>query len=342
MQNLLRETVFRQSWGAHPQEWVGLPLPCFREIERAMKPERVPNDPSGLIAGAAAFITWGIVPIYWKLLRLIPAGEILAHRFLWTCVFMILLLSWQRRWPEVISNLRSLRTAFFCAGSGIAIAINWFVFIWAVNAGHVLETSLGYFMTPLVNVLFGAIFLRERLSRAQLFSVLLAAAAVTFLSLGFGKLPWVALTLCVSFGFYGLLRKVSGAAPIPGLFLETTFILPLVLGWLLHLVHQEQQHFTTQDPALALLLVSTGIVTGVPLIWFAHAARHLRLTTLGFLQYLAPSCTFFLGIFVYHETFRRAQFLTFSLIWLALIIFTCDAVFQWRSTRSSPLQPVEM
>ncbi len=156
--------------------------------------KRDPHETSALIAGIAAFVTWGLVPVYWKLLRFIPATEILAHRFVWTCFFMILLLSWQRRWPEVLANARSPRTALFCAGSGIAIAINWFVFIWAVNAGHVLETSLGYFMSPLVNVLLGAIFLRERLTRAQLVSVLLASGAVCYLTFGFGRLPWVALT----------------------------------------------------------------------------------------------------------------------------------------------------
>ncbi|MGH8092002.1 MAG: EamA family transporter RarD [Chthoniobacterales bacterium] len=307
-----------------------------------MKSTIPPNDASGLVAGIAAFMTWGLVPVYWKLLRFIPAHEILAHRFVWTWVFMILLLTGQRRWPEVLANLRSRRTALFCAGSGLAITINWFVFIWAVNSGRVLETSLGYFMTPLVNVLFGAIFLRERLSRPQLASVLLATGAVCFLTFGFGKLPWVALTLCFSFGLYGLLRKVSGAAPIPGLFLETTLIVPLALGCLLYLARQHMLQFGVALPGLSLLLISTGIVTGVPLLWFAHAARHLRLTTLGFLQYLAPSCTFFLGVFVYHEAFRRAQALTFALIWSALVIFTADAVARWRSTRPSALRPVEM
>ena len=307
-----------------------------------MRASDPPNDTSGLVAGIAAFVTWGIVPIYWKLLRFIPAGEILAHRFVWTCVFMVLLLSWQARWGEVFANLRSRRTALFCAASGIAIAINWFVFIWAVNAGHVLETSLGYFMTPLVNVLFGAIFLRERLSRAQVASVLLATGAVLYLTLGFGKLPWVTLTLCFSFGFYGFLRKVSGAASIPGLFLETTVIVPVAVGWLLHIAGSGGAHFGSTTPAFSLLLVSTGIVTGVPLLWFAHAARHLRLTTLGFLQYLAPSCSFFLGIFVFHEPFRRAQMTTFALIWVALLIFTADAVARWRGSQPSALEPVEM
>jgi chloramphenicol-sensitive protein RarD len=307
-----------------------------------MQPTRDPHETSALIAGIAAFVTWGIVPIYWKLLKFFPASEILAHRFIWTCVFMILLLSWQGRWAEVLTNLRSRRTALFCAGSGLAIAVNWFVFIWAVNAGHVLETSLGYFMTPLVNVLFGALFLRERLSRAQLVSVLLATSAVCFLTFGFGRLPWVALTLCFSFGLYGLLRKISGAAPIPGLFLETTVIAPFAVMFLFYFARRNDLHFGLATPRISLLLVSTGIVTGVPLLWFAHAARHLRLTTLGFLQYLAPSCTFFLGIFVYHEPFRPAQMLTFALIWIALAIFTMDAFQRWRSSREAALQPIEM
>jgi chloramphenicol-sensitive protein RarD len=307
-----------------------------------MRSSRQPNDASGLIAGIAAFVTWGLVPVYWKLLRFISATEILAHRFVWTCLFMVLLVSWQRRWPEVLGNLRSRRTALLCAGSGLAIAVNWFVFIWAVNAGHVLETSLGYFMTPLVNVLFGALLLRERLTRAQLLSVLLATGAVCYLTFGFGRLPWVALTLCFSFGLYGLLRKISGAASIPGLFLETTVIVPFALGCLIYLAKEHTLHFGLATPGLSLLLVSTGIVTGVPLLWFAHAARHLRLTTLGFLQYLAPSCTFFLGIFAFHEPFRRTQMLTFVLIWIALAIFTMDAVRRWRSTKTPTLQPVEM
>ncbi len=307
-----------------------------------MKVTGAPNDNSALLAGVAAFVTWGLVPIFWKLLRLIPALEILAHRFVWTCVFMILLLTWQRRWPEVLAALRSPRTALLCAGSGFAIAVNWFFFIWAVNAGHVLETSLGYFMTPLVNVLFGALFLRERLTRAQLISVLLATGAVTYLTFGFGRLPWVALILCFSFGIYGLLRKVSGAAPIPGLFLETTVIVPFALGALLYFAKQGTLHFGGAVPGLSLLLATTGIVTGVPLLWFAHAARHLRLTTLGFLQYLAPSCTFFLGIFAFHEPFRPAQMVTFGLIWIALAIFTADAVARWRTVRPAALRPVEM
>ena len=307
-----------------------------------MTATRDPHETSAFIAGVAAFVTWGLVPVYWKLLRFIPASEILAHRFVWTFAFMILLLSWQKRWPEVLGNLRSPRTALLCAGSGLAIAVNWFVFIWAVNAGHVLETSLGYFMSPLVNVLLGAIILRERLTKAQLVSVLLAGGAVCYLTFGFGRLPWVALALCSSFGLYGLLRKISGAASIPGLFLETTLLVPFAFGFLIYLAGKSQLHFGLGTPGLDVLLISTGIVTGLPLVWFAHAARHLRLTTVGFLQYLSPSCTFFLGVFAYHEPFRRAQMVTFGLIWIALAIFTVDAVSRWRASKSSALRPVEM
>ena len=307
-----------------------------------MKSSGPPNDTSGLIAGVVAFVTWGLVPVYWKLLQSIPATEILAHRFVWTCVFMVLLLSWQKRWPEVMRYLHSRRTVLFCAASGLMITINWFTFIWAVNAGRVLDTSLGYFMTPLVSVLLGAIFLRERLSRGQLFAVLLAVSAVCYLTLGFGKLPWVTLTLCFSFGLYGLLRKLSGAAPIPGLFLETTVIVPLALGWLLYFFDQSSLHFGLAVPGWSLLLLSTGIVTGVPLLWFAHAALHLRLTTLGFLQYLSPSCSFFLGLFVFHEPFHKAQLVTFGLIWVALLIFTADGLARWRQTQPSAFEPVEM
>lgn len=256
---------------------------------------------------------------------------------------MVVLLSWQRRWPEVLANVRSPRTFWLCVASGFSIAVNWLVFIWAVNAGHVLQTSLGYFMTPLVNMLFGALFFRERLTRAQLASVTLATGAVIYLTIDLGTAPWVALALCLSFGTYGLFRKISGAAPTPGLFVETAALAPIALGFLLFLGWRGTAHFGVAKPGMSLLLCSTGVVTGVPLLWFAHAARHLRLTTLGFLQYLAPMGTFCLGLFIYHEPFRRSQLVTFILIWIALIIYTVDAVRRWRAgKRIEPVPPLEM
>jgi chloramphenicol-sensitive protein RarD len=291
------------------------------------------EDRSGLLAGIAAFGTWGLIPVYWKLFTALSAAEILAHRFVWTTGFLVGLLSWQRRWPEVREAIRARRALLYCLASGVAISVNWFCFIWAVNVGRVVETSLGYFMTPLMNVLLGATFLRERLTRLQLISVLLALTGVLNLTLGYGRFPSLAITLCVSFGLYGLLRKKSGVRPIPGLFLETTLLTPVAAVYLVFLQRAGHSAFSSNGWSMALLLVTTGVVTGLPLVWFGHAARHLRLTTLGFLQYLAPSCSFFLGVFLYHEPFTRAHLITFTFIWVALIIFTAEAIWRWRSER---------
>ena len=293
------------------------------------------EERSALIAGFAAFGLWGLIPVYWKLLKSVPALEIIAHRFVWTTLFLIILLSWQRRWPEVRQAASSRTTLLYCIASGLAVSLNWLVFIWAVNINHVVETSLGYFMTPLVNVLLGAVFLRERLTRWQLVSVLLAFVGVLNLTFGFGKFPWIALILCLSFGVYGLLRKKSGTRPIPGLFLETTLLTPIGLIYLLSLHRGTGLIFGPVHTGFALLLVSTGIVTGLPLVWFGHAARHLRMTTIGFLQYLSPSGSFLLGVFLYHEPFTRNHLITFILIWIALAIFTTEAVHRWHVGRGS-------
>jgi chloramphenicol-sensitive protein RarD len=292
-----------------------------------------PQHTSAFIAAVASFATWGLVPIYWKLLSRVPALEILAHRFVWTIAFLGLLLSWQERWREVIGNLRSRRSALFCLGSGIMVGLNWLLFIWAVNIGHVLETSLGYFMTPIVNVLLGAVILRERLSTWQIASILIALVAVSILAFGYGHFPWIALGLCTSFGLYGLLRKQSGTAAIPGLFLETLFLLPLALAYLVILANRGALTFGPLHLALSVILTTSGIVTAVPLIWFGYAARHLRLITIGFLQYLSPSISFVLGLFVYHETFTRQHFITFLLIWIALVLVSAEAVLRWRATK---------
>jgi chloramphenicol-sensitive protein RarD len=291
------------------------------------------HETSALIAGIAAFGTWGLIPVYWKLLIKVPASEILAHRFVWTSLFLVGLLSWQHRWPEVRAVVSSRRATLYCLSSGLSIAINWFFFIYAVNIGRVIETSLGYFMTPLVNVLFGAIFLRERLTRWQIISVLLATSGVLYLTFGYGRFPWIAVTLCTTFGLYGLLRKKSGTAAIPGLFLETLLLVPAAVAYLFMLKANGTLVFDRGGWWLSILLISTGIVTAVPLFWFGYAARYLRLTTVGFLQYLAPTGSFFLGVFLYHEPFTRGHLITFGLIWIALGIFTWEAITRWRSSR---------
>src|ERR1700730_166869 len=229
----------------------------------------------GLLAGIACFATWGLIPIYWKLIAPVPAAEILAHRFVWTSIFLSLVLIWQRRWDEVKTNVRSRRSLLYCLTGGLAISSNWFLFIWAGLMGRVIETSLGYFMTPLMNVLFGAIFLRERLTRWQLVSVLLAGFGVLNLTFGYGRFPWIAVLLCVSFGFYGLLRKKSGTAAIPGLFIETILLLPLAVIFLVYLQQSNALVFARAGLWLSILLVSTGVVTAIPLLWFGYATQHL-------------------------------------------------------------------
>src|SRR5437667_12833190 len=291
------------------------------------------QETSGLIAAIAAFTTWGLIPIYWKLLAAVPATEILAHRFVWTTVFLSIVLSWQRRWPELIANVRSRRARIYCLTGGLAIASNWFLFIYAVNIGRVIETSLGYFMTPLMNVLFGAIFLRERLTRWQFAAVLLAALGVLNLTFGYGRFPWIAILLCVTFGLYGLLRKQSGTAAIPGLFIETILLVPFAVVFLIYLQRSGALVFGRAGWSLSSLLISTGIVTAVPLFWFGYATGHLRQITVGFLQYLSPIGSFFLGVFLYHEPFTRGHLVTFISIWLTLTPFPSDAVLRWRSTR---------
>lgn len=214
------------------------------------------------------------------------------------------------------------------------IGLNWLLFIWAVNVGRVLETSLGYFMTPIVNVLLGSLVLREHLTRAQLASILIAGAGVVILTFGSGHFPWIAVCLCLTFGTYGLLRKQSGTAAITGLFLETTFLLPLALIYLALLHHRGAMVFGADHPTLAALLFSTGVVTAVPLVWFGYAARHLRLVTMGFLQYLSPSISLFLGVFLYREPFTVMHLVTFLLIWIALALVSAEALMRWRSGKT--------
>src|SRR5947207_14292466 len=291
------------------------------------------HETAGLIAAIACFTTWGLIPIYWKLLAAVPATEILAHRFVWTTIFLSVLLSWQRRWPELIANVRSPRARIYCLTGGLAIASNWFLFIYAVNTGRVVETALGYFMSPLMNVLFGALFLRERLTRLQFASVLLAALGVVNLTFGYGRFPWIAVLLCVTFGLYGLLRKQSGTAAIPGLFIETILLVPFAVVFLIYLQRSGALVFGRVEWSLSILLISTGVVTAIPLFWFGYATRHLRLITVGFLQYLSPIGSFFLVGFLYHEPFTRGHLVTFVLICLALALFTVECVLCWRSSR---------
>jgi chloramphenicol-sensitive protein RarD len=288
-------------------------------------------DPlSGILASAAAFLIWGLSPAYWKCLAPVPATQILLHRIVWSFLLMIPLLAVQRRWKEFTRVLGHPSTLGTLTISGLLVGGNWFLYIWAVNEGHILQASLGYYINPLVNVFLGMVFLKERLRRTQVLALVLAAAGVCYLTLTYGVFPWVALGLALSFGSYGLIRKVAPVAALPGLAVETLLLsIPAVL-LLIHLHRTGGGVFLRLGSGVDLLLAGTAPLTAVPLLLFTLGARKISLTTLGFIQYLAPTGMFLLGVWVYSEPFSHAQAVTFGLIWTALGVFSADMVLQHR------------
>lgn len=278
----------------------------------------------GLSAALAAYLLWGLFPLFVKLLQAVPALEIVAHRVLWSVVLMAAVLAFGvgfRPVAEVLCAPRKLGRV--AVGAGL-ILTNWLVFIWAINANRVLETSLGYFIGPLLSVLMALVVLREKLRPLQIAALLLAALGVANEAIHLGSLPWVSLALAGSFGLYGLLRKQLPLDAASGLFLETLIVLPLSLAWLVWLEVQGGGHFGRISLNLDLLLVASGAATAAPLLFFAVAARRLPLTTLGFMQYLAPSISFLLAVFVFHESLPHTRLMTFAAIWIGLAIYSVD------------------
>ena len=284
---------------------------------------------SGVLFGLAAFISWGFLPAYWKQLQAVTPLEILSHRVVWSCIFLSLIITWQKRWPEVkgvlgsTSNLRKLTL------SGLLIGFNWFIYIWAVNSGHVVETSLGYYINPMVNVLIGFLLLGERFNRLQMLAVLCAFTGVVYSLAAYGDLPLFALTLAISFAFYGYARKKIQVAPIPGLLVETVVLLIPALAYILSRQIVHESLFLTH-PEVSLWLIGAGAATSLPLLWFASAARKLNLSTIGILQYIAPSIAFVLGVFVYKEAFDWHSLITFGLIWCGVAIYCSDSIIRNR------------
>lgn len=278
----------------------------------------------GLLYTTGAFLLWGIVPVYWKMLQHVPAIEILAHRIVWGLVFVSIWMTVRRRWPDLREVFGRPRTVAALLASTIFIATNWGLFIYAVVTDRVLATSLGYFINPLVNILLGLVVLHERLNRRQWTAVGLASLAVVLLTVQAGELPWISLVLPVSFGLYSLLRKTVHADAVVGLTFETAALTPLAVGLL---VHQERLgvgalgHLGFKTD---FLLVVSGAVTAVPLILFTLGVRRIRLSTAGLLQYIAPTCTFLLAVLVYDEPFSTAHAISFGLIWAALAIYSLD------------------
>ena len=276
-----------------------------------------------MAATAGAFAFWGLVPLYWKLIAHLPATEVLAHRIAWSLPCLVILLAARRRGPELRRVLGSRRTSVILAGSTVFITVNWLTFLWAVGHDRVLDTSLGYYINPLVSVFLGSVFLQERLRRRQWLAVLLAAFGVGLLTARHG-LPWVSLIIAFSFGLYGLLRKVVDATPMVGLFVEIALLTPVSAGYLLWLGARGDGAFATGGVGVTLLLVTAGPVTVVPLLMFNDGIRKLKLATVGFLQYMTPTGHFILAVAVFAEPFDATHLAAFACIWIALVVYTVD------------------
>ena len=280
----------------------------------------------GFLLGVTAYTLWGLFPLYWPLLEPAGAVEILAHRIVWSLVTMGVLLVALGRTASFRRVVARRRVALLLALAAVLITANWGVYIWGVNNGHVVETALGYFINPLVTVLMGVFLLGERLRRWQWVAMGVAGLAVVVLTIGYGRLPWVALVLAFSFGSYGLCKKQAAAPPIESVTFETMVVGPLALGYLVWLGATGSSAFTTHGVGHALLFTTTGIVTAVPLICFGGAAIRIPMVTLGLLQYLTPTLQFLLGVLYFHESMPAERWIGFVLVWLALAIFTADSL----------------
>ncbi len=289
---------------------------------------------SGVWLAAAAYTQWGLLPVYWKWLNPAPATHILCHRILWSFLLLWLVLALRGTGRQWLRRLRDARTLRIYALSGVLLTANWFIYIWAVNAGLIVEASLGYFMNPLINVCLGLFFFHERLRPLQWSAFLLAAAGVVYLTVLYGRLPWIGLALAMTFGFYGLLRKWGPLSSVEGLSFETMVVAPMALVFLLWSEHQGAGAFGHLAWWKNLLLIGAGIVTTLPLLCFAAAARVTDLSVMGILQYIAPTLQFLLGVIIYHEPFSGARVIGFLFIWLALMVFSLESLwFHWRMSK---------
>jgi chloramphenicol-sensitive protein RarD len=288
------------------------------------------SSPRGAVAAAGAFLIWGVFPLFWKQMEGLDCLELIAHRVTWSLVFLAAVLAFRHGFAPVAAAFRSRRIIGYTAVSGGALTVNWLIYVWAVNHGYVIESSLGYFMVPLVNVAIGAGVLHERLRPLPWLAIGCAAEGVALLLFGVGRLPWIAIALAGSWGLYGLMRRQSPLGSLDGLALETALYGPLAVGYLLWRQHTGQGALGHSDLRTHALVLSTGWVTALPLILFAYGARRIRMTTLGLLQYLTPSLQFLCGLLVYREPFDAARLRACGLIWLGLVLYTADSFLAQR------------
>ncbi|MCX6045183.1 MAG: EamA family transporter RarD [Chloroflexi bacterium] len=284
----------------------------------------------GILYAFIAYVIWGFLPIYWKALPGVSALEILSHRVIWSFLFLMIVLAYKNHWQWITPALRNRRIVLtFCAAT-MMLGINWLVYIWAVKANHVVESSLGYFINPLVNVLLGVIFLRERLRHRQVIAIGIAALGVIYLTISLGALPWIGLTLALSFGLYGLLRKTAALNSLEGLALETALLVGPALLYVFYQDRMGAGSFGHAKLNISIMLAFAGVITAVPLLLFAAGARRVPLSTLGIIQYIAPTIQFLLGVFLYGEPLTLASLVGFGFIWAALAIYSAEGLLRRR------------
>ncbi|MEJ7746948.1 MAG: EamA family transporter RarD [Luteimonas sp.] len=285
----------------------------------------------GLWIAIASFVLWGVLPLYWHLLKAVPSLQIVVHRIVWSALLVVAWLLWKQGRGWLRAALAKPHVVWMLALSGVLIAFNWGLYIWAVNAGHVIETSLGYFINPLLNVVIGTLFLRERLNRTQWMSVAIAAASVLWLTFNYGSFPWIAMTLAASFALYGLIRKLAAVDSIPGLGVESVYLfVPALVVMVWGEANGLGGFLDGWGLGLDLLLILGGALTALPLIGFAFAVRRVPLSVVGLLQYIAPTLQFMLGVFVFQEAFDQDRAIGFIGIWIALAIFGIDGLLRSR------------
>lgn len=290
---------------------------------------------NGLVNAIIAYIMWGVLPLYWKLFSEVPAGEVLSHRVVWSFVFMGLLVAIQRRWGDMLRIAASRVLLLSLAACGGLIAANWLIFIWAVNNDHVVETSLGYYLNPLLNVLLAVVFLREKPNRGQWLAIAIASVAVLIITIDYGRFPWIAISLAASFALYGFAKKKIMQDASIGLFSETAVILPVALGYWIYLAAAgKTTAWSLPAPTFVELLLS-GMVTALPLLFFVRAAARLSLSTLGFVQYIGPTIMLILSVFVFKESVSPVLLIGFVLIWTALVVYAASSVRGARLAKAS-------
>jgi chloramphenicol-sensitive protein RarD len=287
---------------------------------------------TGIINATLAFLCWGLFPLYFHALHEVPPSQILAHRMLWSLLFLAIVLTVRRQWKWLPAVLRQPRVIGSFVASALLLSANWLVYIWSVNNGHVIEASLGYFINPLVNIMFGYLLLKERLRAGQWAAIALAALGVAWLTWQAGTVPWIALILAATFGGYGLMRKTAALGALEGLSFETMALFPLALGYVIWLsLHGQNSFINTTADSTRWLLVAAGPITAIPLLLFAAGARKIPLSALGLLQYISPTIQFLLGVWLFHEAFSVERLVGFLLIWSALALYAAEGL--WRHRR---------